>query len=461
MRSAFLKFDTIGKRLMFPTIAILVILLGSLGASLIINQYALTRAMIESKASTVAGLLQKIGAPFIASYDYIPLEIFVQEAVKNPEIAFVVYCDAQGKAITSSSKEPADTSSLFVYRHTIQDSEGKTTGFLKAGYSKQALSAVLRGGVYRVAISIVIAILLMTGALMIVIRIIVRSLRSISEGLHEGAQQVSSASQQISLSSRNVATGASHQAAGLEEISSSMEEMTSTTKGNWDHATHSRKMTEDAAQIVEKVNQHMTQMEEAMAEVRRSSEATGEIVKTIDEIAFQTNLLSLNAAVEAARAGNAGAGFGVVAGEVRNLAMRASGAAKNTSELIEATIKAVKNGADLVNVTRNAFKANIEISARMKTLVEEISTASEEQAQGIEQINSNINGVTSTVQANADSAKESASAAEELTVEAAKLQNYAEQLASLISKNSSSKTLKHSVSPIVERGKKGFSDSTA
>jgi uncharacterized phage infection (PIP) family protein YhgE len=461
MRLAFLKFDTIGKRLMFPTIAILVILLGGLGASLIINQYALTRAMIESKASTVAGLLQKIGAPFIASYDYIPLEIFVQEAVKNPEIAFVVYCDPQGKAITLSSKEPADTSSLLVDKHTIQNSEGKTIGFLKAGYSKQALSAVLRGGVYRVAISIVIAILLMTGALMIVIQIIVRSLRTISEGLHEGAQQVSSASQQISLSSQNVANGTSNQAAGLEEISSSVEEMTSITKGNYDHATHSREMIEDAAQIVEKVNQHMEQMEKAMAEVRRSSEATGEIVKTIDEIAFQTNLLALNAAVEAARAGKAGAGFGVVAGEVRNLAMRASGAAKNTSELIEATIKAVKNGADMAHVTRSAFKANIEISTKMKTLIEEISTASEEQAKGIEQINSNTTSVNSTVQANADSAKESASAAEELTAQAEELQDYAEELASLIGGNSSPKTLQHSVCRRIELGKKGFSDSAA
>ena len=127
-------------------------------------------------------------------------------------------------------------------------------------------------------------------------------------------------------------------------------------------------------------------MTKAIEEVNRSSEETGKIIKTIDEIAFQTNLLALNAAVEAARAGEAGAGFAVVADEVRSLAMRAAEAAKNTSVLIQNTRKAVKNGDELTHLTQDAFKENVDISAKISHLVDEISAASKEQSQGIDQV---------------------------------------------------------------------------
>ena len=191
---------------------------------------------------------------------------------------------------------------------------------------------------------------------------IVGRIKRISEGLSEGAEQVVSASSQIASASQNLADGASEQASSLEETSSSLEEMSSMTKQNADHANQAKAMMAEATQIVDKVDHHMNDMAERVAEITQSSEETGKIIKTIDEIAFQTNLLALNAAVEAARAGEAGAGFAVVADEVRNLAMRASEAAKNTSKLIENTIKAVHKGNELTNATQEAFKENAEIS---------------------------------------------------------------------------------------------------
>jgi methyl-accepting chemotaxis protein len=162
--------------------------------------------------------------------------------------------------------------------------------------------------------------------------------------------------------------------------------MSSMTKQNADHANQAKVMMSEANTIVEKVNHHMQEMAGAVGEITRSSEETGKIIKTIDEIAFQTNLLALNAAVEAARAGEAGAGFAVVADEVRNLAMRASEAAKNTSNLIENTIKAVRKGNELTNATQEAFKENADISRKIGQLVDEIATASEELSAQAEQM---------------------------------------------------------------------------
>ncbi|TSA45368.1 MAG: chemotaxis protein, partial [Deltaproteobacteria bacterium] len=228
----------------------------------------------------------------------------------------------------------------------------------------------------------VISVLLGIGISIIIIRSITGPLNRVIAGLTDGADQVSTAASQVSSSSQSLAEGTSEQASSLEETSSSLEEMSSMTKQNADHANQAKAMMTEANTIVEKVDNHMKDMARAIVEITRSSEETGKIIKTIDEIAFQTNLLALNAAVEAARAGEAGAGFAVVADEVRNLAMRASEAAKNTSNLIENTIKAVRKGNEMTNATQEAFKENAAISRKIGQLVDEIATASEEQSHG-------------------------------------------------------------------------------
>jgi methyl-accepting chemotaxis protein len=192
-------------------------------------------------------------------------------------------------------------------------------------------------------------------------------------------------------------------------------------------------MMAEANRIVDKVNHHMNDMAEAVVVITKSSEETGKIVKTIDEIAFQTNLLALNAAVEAARAGEAGAGFAVVANEVRNLAMRASESAKNTSNLIENTIKAVRKGNELTNATQEAFKENAEISKKIGQLVDEIATASEEQSRGIAQVNIAMVEMDKVTQSTAATAEESASAAEELNAQAEQMKSYVEELIAVVS----------------------------
>ncbi len=272
-------------------------------------------------------------------------------------------------------------------------------------------------------------------------RSITKPLNNVIEGLSEGAGQVSSASSQVASASQSLAEGASEQASSLEETSASVEELASMTKQNADNAQQAKAMMGDAAKIVENVNQHMGNMAAAITEVLKSSEETGKIIKTIDEIAFQTNLLALNAAVEAARAGEAGAGFAVVADEVRNLAMRAADAAKNTSNLIENTIKNVKKSHEATQVTQEAFKENVEISTKIAGLIGEIAAASSEQAQGIGQINTAVAEMDKVTQAQAATAEESASASEELSAQAEQMKSYVADLSAVVGGASSGQAI--------------------
>jgi len=188
----------------------------------------------------------------------------------------------------------------------------------------------------------------------------------------------------------------------------------------------------EAKQVVGTANESMGKLTESMVEITKASEETSKIIKTIDEIAFQTNLLALNAAVEAARAGEAGAGFAVVADEVRNLAMRAADAAKNTANLIEGTVKRVKDGSELVGRTNEAFKQVASSSAKAGDLVAEISAATNEQAQGIGQINTAVTELDKVTQQNAANAEESASASEEMSAQAETMKGMVDELVAIV-----------------------------
>ena len=251
-------------------------------------------------------------------------------------------------------------------------------------------------------------------------------------GLNEAADQVAAASSEIASSSQSLAEGTSEQAASLEETSSSLEEITSMTKQNAESAERAKSLMAEAKRIVERLNEQVTTMSTAILEVTKSSEETGKIIKTIDEISFQTNLLALNAAVEAARAGEAGAGFAVVAEEVRNLAMRAADAARNTSDLIENTIATVRKSNDLVQQTKGAFQENVDITGKVGNLVEEIAAASQEQARGIDQVSTAVASMDKVIQQAAAESEESASASEEMSAQAEQMKGYVIELAAIV-----------------------------
>jgi len=263
-------------------------------------------------------------------------------------------------------------------------------------------------------------------------RSISRPINRIIEGLNDGAEQMASGSTQVASASQSLAEGASEQAAGLEETSSSIEEMASMTKNNAENAGQANTLMVDTSKVVEGANQAMGELNKSMNEISLASEETSKIIKTIDEIAFQTNLLALNAAVEAARAGEAGAGFAVVADEVRNLAMRAAEAAKNTANLIEGTVKKVKNGSEIVTRTNEAFVKVVQGAKKVEGLVAEISAASQEQAQGVTQINKAMAEMDKVTQQNAANAEESAAAAQEMSAQAEQMRAYVQEMNALV-----------------------------
>ena len=262
---------------------------------------------------------------------------------------------------------------------------------------------------------------------------IVKPINQITAELNNASTTVAEASTQVAVSSQILAEGTSEQAAALEETSSSLEELSAMTRQNSGNAREVNALMTETKNVVNRSNESMAELTVSMHDIAMASEETQKIIKTIDEIAFQTNLLSLNAAVEAARAGQAGAGFAVVADEVRNPAMRASEAAKNTSELIEKSVNRIHHGADLVQKC-NANFAEVSLGAeKVHQLVSEIATAATEQAQGINQISKAVSEMDSVTQTNAANAEESAAASEELNVISGELNETVIKLGKIVS----------------------------
>ncbi len=247
------------------------------------------------------------------------------------------------------------------------------------------------------------------------------SLNSILNNVRSTVDEVTRAAMQVSDTSHALSQGATEQAASLEEITSSMHEIGSQTRRNAENANVANALSNNARNAAERGNSEMGHLIGAMTEINTSSNSISKIIKVIDDIAFQTNLLALNAAVEAARAGRHGKGFAVVAEEVRSLAARSATAAKETSDMIEHSIKTVNRGADLVQKTGEALMEIQQEAVKVADIIAEINTSSNEQAQGIAQINEGLSQIDRVTQTNTASAEESASAAEELSGQASQL----------------------------------------
>ncbi len=237
----------------------------------------------------------------------------------------------------------------------------------------------------------------------------------------DATARLGAAGDEIMASSQSLAEGSSRQACFLQEVAASVEEIAGMSRRNSENADQARQMARQARASTEKANSSMERMGAAIGEIKASADQTGRIIKTIDEIAFQTNILALNAAVEAARAGEAGRGFAVVAEEVRSLAMRSAHAARDTSELIEDSLRSTGNGVKISEEVACALEEIVDGFENVNELVAQIAAASREQVQGIREVGAAMSEMDKVTQHNAASAEEAASASEELASQAARL----------------------------------------
>jgi len=244
------------------------------------------------------------------------------------------------------------------------------------------------------------------------------SLNNLLLQVNMSVEQVNSGAAQVSDASQSLSQGSTEQAASLEQISSSMQEIGSQSKHNADNAAVASKLSITARDNAEGGNKQMDQLNSAMADINSSSAEIKKVIKVIDGIAFQTNLLAINAAVEAARAGVHGKGFAVVASEVRILAQRSATAAKETTELIEGSVKQAERGSKMTAETVESLKHIVEGIVKVSDIVEEISAASDEQAKGVGQTNDGLDQVSQVTQQNAANSEETAAASVELSSQA-------------------------------------------
>lgn len=314
----------------------------------------------------------------------------------------------------------------------LRDSSGKVIGMWFVGIEIDQVNLKMRNisfliglfSLFLVLVGVLISLYFNTS--------IVKPIRVVTRNLDQITQQVASASAQLSASSQLISEGSTEQAASIEETSSTLEESVAMIGQTTENTKQAAVLSKQVKELSDKGDCEMQELTSSMNELKKSSTQIGKIIKVIDEIAFQTNILALNAAIEAARAGEAGMGFAVVAEEVRNLAQRSAQAAKDTAIIIESNISLSEKGMVVTEMVKNSLGDITTQVKKVSELMEEITAASQEQYQGIEQVNSALAQMEVITQQNSSSAEENAAAAQELNSQSQSIMDIVQQLSHLV-----------------------------
>jgi len=318
------------------------------------------------------------------------------------------------KIITNSVQETANA-----FKHQIE----QTSSFTMKTMEKSTAS-MLTISTFIAFICVFIAV----GIGMFITGKIVHRIENIIEGLQHSSVKISNVSETMSDASNTLVDSSRQQAASIEEASASLKSNSIASQKNAESASQADQLMKDTGQKVIRSSETMNILTESMNEIAKTSEETFHIIKSIDEISFQTNLLALNAAVESARAGEAGAGFSVVAGEVRNLSIRTGEAVQNTAALIETIIEKIKTGQQQVLETDNTFKEVSKSSKAVETLMNEISAEASSQADEVRNIELGMNSIEKVTQQTSEKAYDFSKTAVEMNALSSEILDYIDQL---------------------------------
>jgi len=365
-------------------------------------------------------ILIAIGAFIIVALLSFSIAIWVSGLTSKPLIPLAAFMNKAGTT-GDISLTPADAEVIGKYAQ-IKDEIGEAISGAAAFVSHVTEISKILETVAEGDLTVDVASLSEDDVMANSIKHMVDSLSSMFTEIRSTTDQVASGSRQVSNGAQSLAQGSTQQAASVEELSGAIADISQKTKDNVLTAEKTSILSNKIKESAEKGSRQMDDMISAVKDINEASQSISQIIKTIDDIAFQTNILALNAAVEAARAGQHGKGFAVVAEEVRNLAAKSAEAAKETGDMIQNSMDKAEFGSSIADETAVSLTEIVSGINETSVFIDEITKASEEQANGISQINIGIDQVAQVVQQNSATAEESAAASEEMSSQATALE---------------------------------------